>query len=123
MGISPETGAFLKRAVFIDRDGVLNHAIDRGSGFFVKGKEVRWTAPYRHHEFQLTEAVAETLEQLGGLGLLRIVVTNQPDLAYGLISKKEYDLIMADLKRLPLDDVFVCLHRRDDGCACRKPNP
>lgn len=123
MGVNPKTGASLKRAVFIDRDGVLNHAIDRGPGFFVKGKEARWTAPYRHYEFKLKDDAAGTLKKFGELGFLRIVVTNQPDLGYGLISKKDYDLIMSDLKKLPLDDIFVCLHGRDDGCECRKPKP
>ncbi len=129
MGINAKARVFLKparagrRAVFVDRDGVLNHTIDRGNGFFVKGREVRWTAPYRHREFKLKDDAAETLNKLGDLGFLRIVVTNQPDLAYGLISKKEYDLIMADLTKLPLDDIFVCLHGRDDGCDCRKPKP
>ena len=74
-------------------------------------------------EFKLKNNVQAALEALGRLGFLRILITNQPDISYGLMEKDEHELIMSDIKKLPLDDIFVCLHGRDDGCECKKPKP
>jgi len=123
MGIGKKTKNYLRPAIFIDRDGVLNDVVDRGEDFFVQGKKVRRTAPFRYDEFHLKSGVPETLEQIGNLGFLRILVTNQPDIAYGTMTPKEHERIMADVKKLPLDDIFVCLHGRNDNCECKKPKP
>jgi len=112
-----------KRAIFIDRDGVLNDIVDRGENFFVGGVRARFGAPSRYSEFRLISGVHESLEILGTLGLLRILATNQPDIAYGILSQTDHERIMQEVKALPLDDIFVCLHKRDDGCLCKKPKP
>lgn len=104
----------MKKAVFLDRDGVINDTVDRG------GKK---TPPWNHNELRIKDGVAEALEELNKLGLLKILVTNQPDVVYENMSQLEYDKIMADIKKLPLDDIFVCLHKRSEGCACKKPKP
>lgn len=123
MGIPGKTKKYLKRAVFFDRDGVINDAIDRGDNFFVKGKKVRWTAPFSFSEFKLKDGVEAALRELGELELLRIMVTNQPDVAYGLMLPAEHERIMSEVKNLPFDDIFVCTHGRYDGCECKKPRP
>lgn len=110
MGNNPKTDAVLKRAVFLDRDGVIN---DLGDGH----------APFKYDEFKIKNGVRGALDGLGRIGFLRILITNQPDVAYGNMSRVDYDKIMADVKKLPLDDIFVCQHRRDDGCECKKPKP
>lgn len=110
-----------RRAVFIDRDGVLNECVDRGENFEVAGKKVRWTAPYRREEFKLKDGVEEALDAL--CGFVRILVTNQPDIAYGMLPVPEHVSIMGEIAVLPLDDVFFCFHKRNTGCACRKPKP
>ncbi|KKT29452.1 MAG: histidinol-phosphate phosphatase family protein [Parcubacteria group bacterium GW2011_GWC1_44_10] len=107
----------------MDRDGVINDTVDRGENVFVQDKKVRWTAPWRHDEFHCKDGVAVALEEFGKLGFLKILVTNQPDVVYGNMSQLEYDKIMADIKELSLDDIFVCMHGRDDGCECKKPKP
>ncbi len=111
------------KAVFFDRDGVVNEVIDRGENFFVEGKKIRFSAPYRYSEFCLKLGVAETLEAVGRLGYLRILVTNQPDIVYGKLPQEEHDRIMAEVKKLPFDDIFICFHGRNDGCLCKKPLP
>lgn len=111
------------RAVFFDRDGVLNNTIDRGENFFVHGKKVRYTSPFLYQEFCPKDGVAEVLESVRALGFLCILVTNQPDVAYGTMPLVDHEQIMAEVKTWPLDDVFLCPHARDAGCVCKKPAP
>jgi D-glycero-D-manno-heptose 1,7-bisphosphate phosphatase len=110
-----------RKTIFLDRDGVINELIDRGEKFLVKGKKVQFTAPFSYSEFKLKNGVKEALEKAGDLGYLRIIVTNQPDVKYGLLPEEEYNHIMEETRKLPVDDVFVCLHTRDDNCSCKKP--
>lgn len=109
MGISP-----LKRAVFLDRDGVLNEAL------------VRQGLPYppaTADEVRLVEGAEEGLQQLKALGFLLIVVTNQPDVARGTQSLEQVHAINEKLSAvLPLDEILMCLHS-GDHCDCRKPKP
>ncbi|OHA88565.1 MAG: hypothetical protein A2653_03395 [Candidatus Zambryskibacteria bacterium RIFCSPHIGHO2_01_FULL_43_25] len=112
-----------KRAVFLDRDGVLNHLIDRGDSCFVSGRKVRFTAPWKYEEFRLFDRVSKSLQKLREAGFICILATNQPDLAYGLLFSEDHERIMTDVRSLPLDDIFVCPHGRDEGCECKKPKP
>jgi D-glycero-D-manno-heptose 1,7-bisphosphate phosphatase len=109
MGVGP-----LRRAVFLDRDGVLNEA------------EVREGKPYppaSAAEVRLVPGAEEGLRQLKALGFLLLVVTNQPDVARGTQTLGEIEAINARLTAvLPLDDILMCLHS-GDGCNCRKPKP
>lgn len=111
------------KAVFLDRDGVINDVVDRGDDCVVAGKKVRWTAPWTYDEFHITEGAHEALENISQLGYLRILVTNQPDIAYGAMTRDAHERIMADVKELPFDDIAVCFHTRYDGCSCKKPKP
>ncbi len=111
------------KAAFIDRDGVLNHLVDRGDGFRPNGVPIRWTAPFNLLELNFKPGVREALEIIGRKGYLRILVTNQPDVATGHIDSSEFARMMARVGELPLDDVYVCTHRPDGDCACRKPAP
>ena len=113
----------MKKAIFFDRDGVLNEVVDRGYNFFVQGKKVRFTAPFNYSEFHLKSGLFELLEAIGKLGYLRILATNQPDIAYGTMTPMEHERIMTEVKKLPLDDIYICPHGRNDGCLCKKPLP
>ena len=104
-----------RRAVFLDRDGVLNEAVLRD------GKPY---SPAGLHELAIPADVPESLRALHDAGLLLIVITNQPDVARGLQTTAGVEAINAALRaRLPLDDVFVCYHDDRDRCSCRKPQP
>jgi D-glycero-D-manno-heptose 1,7-bisphosphate phosphatase len=104
-----------KRAVFLDRDGVINQAILRD------GKP---HPPSGVGELKLVAGVAEALRDLKRAGFLLIVVTNQPDIARGTRSRESVDTIHQALgETLPLDDFFVCPHDDSDHCDCRKPLP
>lgn len=111
----------LRRAVFIDRDGVINDVIYRGKNFFVEGRQVFYTAPYNYAEFQIKPGVIKAVQILKDSGFLTIIVTNQPDLKYGLITQMDYDKILRDIWALGFDDVMVCPHPREENCCCRKP--
>jgi D-glycero-D-manno-heptose 1,7-bisphosphate phosphatase len=101
------------RAVFLDRDGVLNQVILKN------GKPY---PPANLEELVIPEEVLPALQILKSLHYLLIVVTNQPDVARGTISLSIVQNINTKLlKLLPLDDVRVCYHDDSDGCTCRKP--
>lgn len=105
----------LQRAVFLDRDGVLLRPV-------IENNKPR--PPYNRSEFLgLCEGVAEALALCRGLGFLLILISNQPDLAYGNISQTDWDWINSHVLRLQLDDYFICFHGRDEDCDCKKPKP
>lgn len=68
--------------------------------------------------------VPEACARFADAGLVLVVVTNQPDLARGLLSHRDLAAIHEELlDLLPLDDVVVCPHDSHEGCPCRKPRP
>jgi D-glycero-D-manno-heptose 1,7-bisphosphate phosphatase len=103
------------RAVFLDRDGVLNRAR------VVDGKPL---SPSSVQELKLLPGVEDACRRLHDAGLLLIVVTNQPDVARGTQSPAAVEALNRALSsRLPLDEIRVCLHDDADECECRKPAP
>ncbi len=113
----------LQKAAYIDRDGVLNHLVDRGAEFRVGGKPVRYTAPFTRHELRPMEGVNEALKRIEQKGYLRILVTNQPDVATGNIQPEEFETMMDLFRVLPLSEICICMHHPKAGCTCRKPLP
>ena len=96
-----------KPAVFLDRDGVLNEAIVRN------GKPY---PPRDLSELVITRGARAALEALKREGFLLIVVTNQPDVARGTLSRADVDKINAQLSAiLPLDAIEVCEHDDNDA--------
>jgi D-glycero-D-manno-heptose 1,7-bisphosphate phosphatase len=103
------------RAVFLDRDGVLNRAIVR------EGKPY---APRDLSEFELLPGVQEATCELRSAGFDLIVVTNQPDVGRGKAARADVEAINARLKcELCVDEILTCYHDDSDACACRKPRP
>lgn len=104
-----------KSAVFIDRDGVLCRSK------VIDGKPY---APRRLEDFHVFEGAKSALQRLRDRGFMLIVVTNQPDVGNGLVTRDLVDAMNARLCReLPIDSLEVCFHAQTDGCACRKPKP
>jgi D-glycero-D-manno-heptose 1,7-bisphosphate phosphatase len=104
-----------RTAVFLDRDGVLNRAT-------VQDGVPR--APSTLEGLEVLPGVPEALAALRRAGHLLVVVTNQPDVARGLVSRAAVETIHAALRaRLPLDAILACYHDDADGCDCRKPLP
>lgn len=103
------------RAVFLDRDGVINRAVVRD------GKPY---PPASLAEMELTPGVREALQALRQAGFQLIVVTNQPDVARGTTPRAVVDEIHDYLRRtLPIDDIKVCWDPSEAGSRCYKPAP
>ena len=103
------------RAVFLDRDGVLNAALERDG---------RPYPPASVAELVILPGVAGALADLKNAGFLLVVVTHQPDVARGTTTRAAVEAIHAALRAaLPLDAISSCFHDDGDRCACRKPAP
>ena len=104
-----------KKAVFLDRDGVLS---------IPEFRDGRSFAPTALEAFRLCDDAPTSLRKLKDAGFALIVVTNQPDVGKGHFSRATLDemhRVMADL--LPVDAIEVCTHTTEDACLCRKPLP
>ena len=105
----------MRRAVFLDRDGVVNRAVLR------EGKPY---PPPGIADLRLLPGVREACRKLREAGFALILITNQPDIARGAVSAGEVAEMHARLRRyLQLDDVCVCPHDDEAQCECRKPKP
>ncbi len=105
----------MKKAIFLDRDGVLNQTIWRS------GKP---RAPYTLNEFSLFPGVKEATLLLKELDYLLVVVTNQPDVARGWVTREAVDAVNQKIfELLPIDSLKACFHTEKDDCSCRKPRP
>lgn len=105
----------MQRAVFLDRDGVINRAIVQNRKPY---------PPSGLDELEILPDVPEALARLRAAGFRLIVVTNQPDVARGKQTRKAVETIHSVLRaQLPLEEFRVCYHDDADGCACRKPAP
>jgi D-glycero-D-manno-heptose 1,7-bisphosphate phosphatase len=106
-----------RRAVFLDRDGVINRALERAAKPY---------PPTSLDEFQILPEVPAACAQLKAAGFLLVVATNQPDVGRGTLAQAAVEAIHAFMcRQLPLDRVEVCYHagRGEPECDCRKPRP
>ena len=103
-----------RRAVFLDRDGVLNRAVIR---------EGRPYPPASLEAFEILPGVPEAVRRLHDVGFLLIGATNQPDVARGTQRREVVEAINARLQdEMPITAILVCYEDSDD-CPRRKPNP
>lgn len=119
----------MNRAVFLDRDGVINAAMWDP----IEGK---LDTPYRLEDFALLPGAAQALVAINEMGFLAVVVSNQPGVAKG---KCGLELLEALNDRLRaslaeegagLNGIYYCLHHPEAvvpslrvQCDCRKPEP
>ena len=106
----------MKRAVFFERDGILNE-------FRIVGDNRRIT-PLTLEEFRVMTEAVPGMRKLKEASFVLIATTNQPGLLCGYLSRRELDRMHDVLKRtFPLDDIAVCPHDERDHCPCRRPRP
>lgn len=103
------------RVVVLDRDGVINQE----SAEFVKTTD----------EWKPLAGSLNAIAELSRAGFLVTVATNQSGVGRGLLTTETLEAIhrkMIDCARAAggkIDGIFVCPHRPDEGCDCRKPKP
>jgi D-glycero-D-manno-heptose 1,7-bisphosphate phosphatase len=106
------------RAIFLDRDGVINRPVIRD------GKPY---TPSSVDEFEILPGVTEACQILKRLGFLLVIATNQPDVGRGTLALEAVKTIHRWLlQQLPIDRMMVCFHGGaafGDPCDCRKPQP
>ena len=105
----------MRRAAFLDRDGVLNRAVVRNGKPF---------PPASVEDVEILPGVPEALARLRAAGYHLVVVTNQPDIARATTTAGAVEAIHSHLRAmLGLEDIRVCPQDDGDGCDCRKPKP
>lgn len=105
----------INRAIFYDRDGVLNKVIMR---------KKKPSSPWSLKDFKLLPHVEKYLKTLREMGFLNIVFTNQPDVKRGYLKIEDLEKMHQIIaERLPVDEITFCPHDDEDNCQCRKPKP
>ncbi|MGR3764572.1 D-glycero-alpha-D-manno-heptose-1,7-bisphosphate 7-phosphatase [Rossellomorea sp. NS-SX7] len=108
----------MKKAVFLDRDGVINE---------VKSKRVKFVN--KPEQFYFLEGVKEAVKLLTDEGYQLFVVTNQGGVGLGYLSHEHlqsiHDYMVGELETAggKIHEVSCCTHKPHEGCACRKPEP
>jgi len=123
------TGMKRNRAVFLDRDGVLNDLV-------YDEEEGRSSSPVSARELRVFPFVAEAVKELKDMGFLVIVISNQPGVAKRQFTRAELKRMSSKIRRelaykgTSLDGEYYCLHSPDGlvkelrvTCDCRKPKP
>jgi D-glycero-D-manno-heptose 1,7-bisphosphate phosphatase len=111
---SSRTDSGPRRAVFLDRDGVLNRAIVRDG---------RPYPPATLDAFEILPGVSDALRRLHDAGFLLIGATNQPDVSRGTQRREVVEAMNSRiLAEMPITAILVCYEDGDD-CPRRKPNP
>jgi D-glycero-D-manno-heptose 1,7-bisphosphate phosphatase len=102
------------KAIFFDRDGVLNKAIIKNNKPF---------SPKTCKQLEINPDAKIIIKYAKKKKFLTFIVTNQPDVARGKNSKKNVDKINLFIKKkLNIDDIFCC-YCSNNQCNRRKPNP
>lgn len=102
----------MKKAVFLDRDGVIN--IDK-------------SYVYKIEDFTFCEGVFEALKHFQTLGFLLIIVTNQSGIGRGYYSENDFEILSSWMKNellkkgIRIDAIYHCSHAPEANCECRKP--
>lgn len=104
----------VNRAIFLDRDGVINEPIVRN------GKPY---APRKFVDFVLLPDVELAINEMVSMGFLVFVVTNQPDIGNGLVDPLEIEKMHQLVGDLKINQIYMCPHSQIEYCSCRKPKP
>ena len=104
----------LHKALFLDRDGILNRVIMRGE---------KVSSPWLASEFKVIDEAKQLVSHAKQNQFLTIVVTNQPDVSKGLINQVELEIMHQQIQdEFEVDAIEVCTSV-DNADPRRKPNP
>lgn len=102
----------MSKAIFFDRDGVLNRAIVLNNRPF---------SPKNIKELVINKFLKKTLLE-AKKNFYLICITNQPEVGRNNFLEKDVEEINISIKNyFKLNDVFSCYHSKDNVCDCRKP--
>ena len=117
------------RAVFLDRDGVINRIVYHHEIGVID-------TPFTVEQFELLPGVGEAISSLNAMGFKVVVVSNQPGVAKGHFSPETLEAMHEKMRGLlaaqgaRIDAVYWCPHHPEEGgppyrmrCDCRKPEP
>ena len=117
------------RAVFLDRDGVLNELIYYPEHGIVD-------SPFTPEQFRLLPGVSQAINEFHDMGFKVILVSNQPGIAKGHFSEETFSKVQQKMReelakeRAFLDGEYYCFHHSEAivgrlraDCECRKPKP
>lgn len=100
------------KALFLDRDGIIN--IDHG---YVSKVE----------DFEFTEGIFDLVNIFANKGYLIFIITNQSGIGRGYYGEEDFQKLTAWMtgefqkKGIGISEVYHCPHDPDEKCACRKP--
>ncbi|HSP14823.1 MAG TPA: HAD-IIIA family hydrolase [Thermoanaerobaculia bacterium] len=118
----------MKRAIFLDRDGVVDDLV-----YYPSHEE--WESPRNVRDLHMREEAIEPLRKAGDAGWLLFLITNQPSYAKGKSPLEDlqevHERVLEQLsgRGVKITDSYVCYHHPDSKiagfgpCQCRKPSP
>lgn len=114
VALSKRVSSSMKRAIFLDRDGVIN--IDKKYLFKIE-------------DFEFVDGIFDMCRYFISQGYIIIVITNQSGINRGFYTTKQFKTLnrwMIDYfkkEHITISDTYFCPHRPDELCECRKPKP
>lgn len=102
----------MQKAVFLDRDGVVN---------------VEKDYTYKIEEFEFVDSLFPSLMYLQDLGYKLFIITNQSGIARGYYTEQDYKILtnwmldQLESKGIYISQAEYCPHGPEDNCTCRKP--
>ena len=107
----------MRRALFLDRDGIVDELV-----YYESSDE--WESPRNLDDLKMLDA--SPLQRFVDAGWLLFIITNQPSFAKGKTSLEELHAVQDAVIRalpVPIAQSYLCFHRSEDQCECRKPKP
>lgn len=119
----------MNRAIFLDRDGVINAMVYNPEFGLVD-------SPANPREFRLLPGAPEAIRLINQLGFLAVVISNQPGIAKGKFTPALLQAMTHQMRSelaaqgARLDAIYYCYHHPEgvvkqyrQVCDCRKPKP
>jgi D-glycero-D-manno-heptose 1,7-bisphosphate phosphatase len=119
----------MRKAVFLDRDGVINRLVYHNEAGIID-------TPFTPAQFRLLPRAGQAIAKINEMGLLAVLVSNQPGIAKGYYDRDSFAQIENRMERelkkrgAALDRAYYCVHHPQGvvkklrrNCNCRKPEP
>ncbi|MDA3892681.1 MAG: HAD family hydrolase [Salinivirgaceae bacterium] len=106
----------MQKAVFLDRDGVINSDVGH---YYI----------HKPEDFEFNDGVIEALLLLQAVGYVFVVISNQGGIAHGHFTVQDVEKVheklihLMDENGINIKDIYFCPHHdRYEKCLCRKPD-